>query len=113
MTTRAPVSPKHLRPNTAKWWRDTHRSYELDQHHSRLLQLAAEACDRAEQAREALAEHGLTFEDRFGAPHARPEVAVERDARIALARLIRELDLDAEPPPAPSRPAAIRSNRRF
>ena len=113
MTSRAPVAPKHLRQNTARWWREVHKSYQLDQHHSRLLQLAAEAWDRAEQSREALAEHGLTYSDRFGKPLARPEVAIERDARIAFARLVRELDLDAEPAPAPSRPTAIRSNRRF
>lgn len=113
MTNRSPIAPKHLRQNTAKWWRSVHKTYELDEHHTRLLQLAGEAWDRAEQAREALAEHGLTFEDRFGRPVARPEVAIERDSRLAFARLIRELDLDAEPTPAPSRPAAIRSNRRF
>jgi len=44
----------------------------------------------------ALAEHGLTFLDRFGSPHARPEVAIARDATIAVARLCRELDLDAD-----------------
>jgi phage terminase small subunit len=86
-------------------------AFELEQHHLRLLQLAAEAWDRAEQAREALAEHGLTFDDRFGAPHARPEVAVERDSRIAFTRLLRELDLDGDNTPASPRPPAIRSNR--
>jgi phage terminase small subunit len=76
----------------------------------KLLTLAAEAWDRCQQAREALAKHGLTFEDRFGCPRSRPEIAVERDSRLAFARLLRELDLDVEPPPDGSRPPGLRSN---
>jgi phage terminase small subunit len=108
---RRSAAPRHLRGPTRKWFDDVLETYELEQHHRRLLQLAAEAWDRSEQAREALALHGLTFEDRFGQPHARPEVAVERDARLAFARLIRELDLDADPPASPSRPPRLASNR--
>jgi phage terminase small subunit len=78
----------------------------------RLLVLACQAWDRAEQAREILAREGLTFMDRFDCPHARPEVAVERDSRLAFARLVRELDLDISAPAEPSRPPGIRSNRR-
>jgi hypothetical protein len=85
--------------------------YELDEHHVRLLQLAAEAWDRAEEAREALAQHGNVYNDRFGSPRARPEIAIERDSRLAFARLLRELDLDAEPPPDASRPPVLRSMR--
>jgi hypothetical protein len=69
------------------------------------LTLAAEAWDRAEQAREAIAQHGMTFMDRFGQPHARPEIAIERDNRIAFARLLRELALDVEAPDAPRPPS--------
>jgi phage terminase small subunit len=77
----------------------------------RLLQAAGEAWDRYQQAPAALDEHGLTF-DRDGRPMPRPEIAVERDSRLAFARLVRELDLDVDPPPERSRPPALRSNRR-
>jgi hypothetical protein len=48
-------------------------------------------------ARKQLDEEGLTVAGREGIkPH--PCIAIERDARIAVARLVRELDLDTEPP---------------
>ena len=100
--------PKHLRPATRKWFRSVIDEYDLEPHHIRLLTLAAESWDRGEQARQAL-ETGLTFLDRFGQPHARPEVAIERDSRIAFARLLRELDLDI-PGPDDSRPPVLRRN---
>lgn len=109
---RRPVPPAHLSEPTQAWWLTVIEEYELEGHHLRLLQLAGEAWDRCCQAREALAAEGLTFTDRFGAPHARPEVAIERDSRTAFARLIRELDLDVDPPAERSRPPALRSNRR-
>lgn len=98
MTTRRPRKPpKHLRPATRRWWLAVVEDYELEDHHVRLLTLAGESWDRAAAAREAIAAHGITFTDRFGAPRARPEVAIERDSRIAFARLVRELRLDVMP----------------
>ena len=110
---RKPKAPEHLAPATRRWWAAVLHDYELEAHHVRLLTLAAEAWDRAVAAREALEAHGLTYTDRFGAPKARPEVAIERDSRIAFARLLRELDLDCEPPSETPRPPGLRSNRRI
>jgi phage terminase small subunit len=98
--------PKHLRPETARWWASVAEEYELEPHHLRLLTLAAEAWDRCQQAREILKKRGLTYNDRFGQPATRPEVAIERDSRIAFARLLRELDLDVSAPEE-SRPPRI------
>lgn len=99
--------PLHLKTATKKWWKKVVETYELEEHHVRLLTLAAEAWDRGDQARETLATKGLTFEDRFGQPKSRPEVAVERDSRLAFARLLRELCLDTDEPDAPRIPRAI------
>jgi phage terminase small subunit len=95
------TAPAHLRPPTAAWWRSASNDYDLEPHHVRLLTLAAEAWDRGQEAREALAASGSFYNDRHGQPHAHPAVGVERDSRIAFARLLRELDLDGEPAPDP------------
>ncbi len=100
--------PAHLKKNTAAWFENVLNDYELEQHHIRLLTLAAEAWDRCCQARETLDKQGLTYIDRFGCPKARPEVAIERDSRIAFARLLRELALDIEPPSSAPRPPNLR-----
>jgi phage terminase small subunit len=99
-----PKAPGHLRPATRKWFKTVLSDYELEGHHVRLLTLAAEAWDQAQTAREVLDADGQTFTDRFGQPKERPEVGILQNARIAFARLTRELALDVEAP-AESRPA--------
>jgi hypothetical protein len=96
-------SIEHLRPETAEWIAGVGRAYMFVPHHSRLLVLAGEAWDRCLEAREQLAKDGTYMKDRFGQLRAHPAVAVERDSRLAFARLVRELDLDGEPLPAPRR----------
>jgi hypothetical protein len=107
MTQRA---PKHLRPGTRRWWQHVDTSFELEAHHRHLLTLSAEALDSCAKAREILDREEMTYTDRFGQPRARPEVAIERDSRLAFARLLRELALDVEAPPAEeyTRPPEIR-----
>jgi P27 family predicted phage terminase small subunit len=106
--------PPHLTPDAAAWWRTVVADFDLEPHHLRLLQSAAEAWDRMQQAREALAKHGgLTFAAASGDLKAHPAVAIERDARIAFARLVRELDLDTGAASERSRPPALNSNRRL
>jgi phage terminase small subunit len=76
-----------------EWWDQVTKKYDLDPHHFHLLQAAAEAWDRLQQAGRALREHGLTYVDE-GKLRPRPEVAIERDARIGYARILRQLGLD-------------------
>ena len=99
--------PAHLRPDTAAWWVSVASDYALEPHHLRILTLAAEAWDRGVEAREAIAQLGSVYVDRFAQPRARPEVAIERDSRIAFARLVRELALDIDDPDEPGRPPRI------
>ena len=88
-----PAAPAHLAAETRTWWAAVVAAYRLEQHHLRLLRLACETWDRGQQARRKLDKDGLTFQDRHGQPKARPEVAVERDSRIAFARLMRTICL--------------------
>ena len=104
-------APSHLARTTKKWFRAVVSVWGLEEHHVRILIGACEAWDRGVMAREVIDREGLTYLDRFDAPRARPEIAIERDSRIAFLRSIRELDLDVEPPPQPGRPRALPSNK--
>ena len=113
MKAKSPKAPLHLTEQTRIWWRSVLREYALEPHHIRLLQAAAECWDRLQEARQLLARDGLVIEGREGGMRPHPAAAIERDSRIAFARLIRELDLDVEPPASDrTSPAALRSNRR-
>lgn len=104
-------APKHLKPATRKWFNAVCVEYQLEEHHRRLLTLACESWDRCQQAREAIDKNGLTEVDRFGQSRARPEVAIERDSRVAFARLVREMGLDLAEVETP-RPASRTSRGR-
>ena len=114
MTKPLPTSPPaHLSPAMRAWWKQVTTDYELSPHHLHMLRLCCEALDACESARAALVEHGVTHTDRHGLVRLRPEVALQRDSRLAAVRIIRELDLDVEPPiSARIGPPGLRSNRR-
>lgn len=104
--------PEHLSAEAREWWRLVTVDFELEPHHVKLLQAAAEAWDRTQQARQAVAQDGITFRDSSGNLKANPAVAIERDARTLFARLVRELDLDGGAPAESRRPPGLGSNRR-
>jgi len=103
-----PKAPAHLADATRKWFRSVVTEFRLEPHHVRLLTLTCECWDRCTQAREAIAKDGAYLPDRFGQLRAHPGIAVERDAKISFARLIRELDLDVEPPAASPAPPLLK-----
>src|SRR6266478_51155 len=89
---RVPGPPAHLSAEAKRWWRLVVERYELQDQHLRLLQLAAEAWDRAAQARQLLKRDGLVYRDEHGHPRKHPAVSIEEQARLAFMRLLRELD---------------------
>jgi P27 family predicted phage terminase small subunit len=105
--------PRHLRPATRRWWQAVVNDWELEEHHVRLLTLAAEAYDRCQAARARIDRDGMIVPTKRGGPRAHPLIKVEEAARVQFARLLRELDLDVIAPPAErTRPPALRSIAR-
>lgn len=105
----ATVPPSGLSDAAKAWWLATIEEYELEAHHVRLLSEAAWAWDRCQQARALVDSEGLTVIDRFGQQRPHPAIAIERDARTAYARVMRELDLDGAREPDVRPPRASRN----
>jgi phage terminase small subunit len=96
-----PAAPRHLSAEAAELWRTLHSSYTFEEHERKTLKLALEAWDRCQAARRAIRREGLVYKDRFGAPHARPEVRIEQESRGAWIRLMTALKLPSDEPATP------------
>lgn len=107
----APSAPRHLSSESKRLYRRLVADYDLaaEPHALRVLALACEALDRAEEARVRVDAEGMTVPDRFGQLKPHPAVAIERDSAIRAARLFRELSLDAEVDTRLPRPTGARS----
>ena len=104
-------TPPALRPETRAWWLTVVGGWAMEPHHLKLLEAACRELDRAEEARLALKKAGgAVFIDRWGQPKESPWRKIEREARISYARLLREMNLDVEPPSAPARPPILSRN---
>src|SRR5262245_11050016 len=80
--TELPPSPAHLSEAMQQWWKAVVRDYDLDPHHLRLLEAAADSWDRMCEAREVLREEGLTVTTKHGSKK-HPAADIERDSRLA------------------------------
>jgi phage terminase small subunit len=96
--------PAHLEAATRKWVAGITSDFDLETYHFKILVKAAEAHDRGEEARKILKADGIVITDRFGTKKAHPAVAIERDARVAFMRGVRELGLDIDTTEAPRAP---------
>ncbi|TIO04099.1 P27 family phage terminase small subunit [Mesorhizobium sp.] len=96
--------PAHLEAATRKWVAGIIADFDLESYHFKILVKAAEAHDRGEEARKILKADGIVITDRFGTKKAHPAVAIERDARVAFMRGVRELGLDIDTVEAPRAP---------
>jgi|GEM_PF-1214516 len=108
------LSPKKLSKTMRDWWDQVNENFVLEPHHLHLLKLACQAYDRSQQAKIILDKEGLSYLDKYKCPHPRPEVSIEKNARLDFARLVKQLNLDLEEPNPPGRPAGYSpsQNRR-
>jgi phage terminase small subunit len=93
-----PKTPTGLRTESAKFWRDTVKIFEFEQHHLKLLEAACRCWDRILEDREILEKEGKYFLDRYKQPKPHPALDDEKRQKNLFMRLIRELCLDAVVP---------------
>lgn len=94
-----PKPPKHLGTEGRRLWRGVLREFEIADTHD--LKILAEACacaDRIDAARQEIENKGAYFIDRWNQPKPHPAHGVEQTNKTLLARLLRELNLDIQPP---------------
>ena len=100
----APTVPAHLGDAGLQLWTAIMKDYQIgDAGGLALLGQACEAADRVEECRRTIAEQGAVIRSQ-GAIRAHPLLAAERDARAAMLRALRYLNLDVEPIKAIGRP---------
>jgi hypothetical protein len=91
------AAPAHLGDAGRELWASIQAAYQITDPGGRvLLCTAAEAADRIASVRSQIDEQGELLAIR-GIPRVNPLCAVERDARAALIRALKELHLDLEP----------------
>ncbi len=88
--------PAHLSSEMKAWTRHVVEHFSTEEHHFRILILAAESWDDCVRARKVLQARGTSYTDRFGAPRMRPECAILRDSRLAFLRCLAALGIQAE-----------------
>ena len=88
-------APKHLRKSAKTFFMAMLSDYEInDAGGLALLRAAAEAFERAEDARKLIKKEGAVIIDRFSQKKPHPAVSIERDARGQLISAIRALKLE-------------------
>lgn len=100
--------PAGLSDAASTWWQSVRDEFGIDDAAGlALLDQAALALTRAEQARAAIERDGLTVTDRFGCVKHHPLLPHLRDAESSFRSSLAALRLDAEPARPPGRPAGI------
>ena len=86
--------PAHLTEGSRRFWTSIRGTWQVDDPVAlELLTRLCQARDRLDQARVLLDREGLTTTDRYGQTKSHPAVTVETASRIAVSRLLRELEL--------------------
>ena len=89
---------------TRKWIAGIRKNYVLEEFHERLLILAGQAWDRAQQAARTIEAEGPIQTDRFGQKKPHPSIQIEAVSMLNFAKLLREAGLDIDRPSDPRPP---------
>ncbi len=90
--------PKGLTPEARRWWREIQAEYSIrDSAGLLLLQTAAEQFMRMRAEEVVIDAEGSTIKDRFDQRKQHPAVLNAREARSAMLKCLRALNLDLEP----------------
>jgi hypothetical protein len=86
--------PDDLGAAGRRLWGAVMAGFEVTREQVAVLEAAARECDAANLAELAVQADGRLIPDRFGTLKVHPGVAAARSARLAMARLLRELSLE-------------------
>ena len=92
-------APKHLSAASAAWFREVSGSYEMGGDHLRVLQLACESWDMAQEARAILAVEGIVITAATGATKSHPAIPILNSAADRFLKCVTALGLDADDVP--------------
>jgi P27 family predicted phage terminase small subunit len=99
-------APRHLSAEARAWWKRIVENFEIDDDSGLLiLRTAMESLDRLREAQTLLKADGICIADRFGQKRQHPATMIERDARTAMMRALKALNLDVDPIGEIGRPA--------
>jgi phage terminase small subunit len=98
-SSKPPEPASHLSVEMRKFWAEVVGEYELEAEALLTLQVAAEAWDRAQQARELVTKEGLVLANR-----RHPALETERQCHATFLKAIRALGLDIVAPGPIGRP---------
>lgn len=88
------ATPRHLKAGARLMYQQLQADFDVsDAAGKALLLAAAEARQRCDQAREAIAKGGGVCVDRFGQEKTSPWIAIERDSRASMVSALRALKL--------------------
>lgn len=100
-----PKPPTHLSREAKRWWKKLTAEFVFETPDAvLLLQTTFEAYDRMVEAQVTIKKDGTLLLDRFQQKKMHPAVLIERDARQAVLRGLKQLGLDVVPPGAIGRP---------
>lgn len=92
-----PRTPKNLSGEARRIWRKINENWILDEAALVILESALESFDRMREAQAILKKDGIVIKDRFDQEKQHPASLIERDAKSAMLRALKSLNLDLEP----------------